>query len=111
MTPLDAKKIVESLADGVDPDTGEVLSDESPFNNPRIIRALFVASRALDTLAKREHRRRTLPPNAGNAWTSSEDEELLSAFDGGASVKALSTRHGRTGGAIASRLFRLGRIK
>ena len=111
MSPLDAKKIVESLADGIDPETGEVLPGESPFNNPQVIRALFVASKALDKLAKRERRAHGLPHNAGKAWSDTEDKELLAAFDSGVSVKALSAKHARTEGAIASRLVRLGRIK
>ena len=40
-----------------------------------------------------------------------EDRELLSAFDAGGSIKDISAKHGRTEGAIASRLIRLGRFK
>ncbi len=111
MSPLDAKNIVESLVNGIDPDTGEVLPDQSPFNSPRVIRALFVASKALDNVAKREQKDRRLPDNAGKSWSDAEDKELLSGFDGGISVKDLSAKHCRTEGAIASRLVRLGRIK
>ena len=111
MTPNEAKSIIETLANGVDPETGEVLSAQSVFNNPQVIRALFIATNALDGLAKREKQAKTLPGNAGNAWSETEDSSLLSAFDAGGSIKDISAKHGRTEGAIASRLIRLGRIK
>jgi hypothetical protein len=36
-----AKEIVTLLANGTDPTTGEVFADESPYNHPMVIRALF----------------------------------------------------------------------
>ena len=36
-----AKEIVTLLANGTDPATGEVFADESPYNHPMVIRALF----------------------------------------------------------------------
>jgi len=33
MSPNEAKSIIEALANGVDPETGEVLSAQSVFNN------------------------------------------------------------------------------
>ncbi len=36
----EAKDVVEALANGVDPVTGEVFAEDSPCNDPRIIRAL-----------------------------------------------------------------------
>ena len=111
MTPNEAKSIIETLANGVDPETGEVLSAQSVFNNPQVIRALFIATNALDGLAKREKQAKTLPGNAGSAWSETEDSELLSAFDAGGSLKDISAIHSHTQGAIATRLIRLGRIK
>ena len=37
----EAQSIVKNLAEGVDPNTGEVFAPDSPYNEPRIIRALF----------------------------------------------------------------------
>ena len=42
MDIFEARSIVKSLAKGVNPVTGEVFGDESPYNHPHIIRALFV---------------------------------------------------------------------
>jgi hypothetical protein len=109
MSPIEAKSIIDALGGGIDPATGEVITGNSIFNQPEVIRALFVASKALEKLAEREKREKLLPSNAGKAWTDSEDAELLTAYDERLSVKELAIKHGRTEGAIESRLLRLGR--
>ncbi|MGZ8227620.1 MAG: hypothetical protein ACXWT3_13440 [Methylococcaceae bacterium] len=111
MSPLEAKKIIDALANGIDPETGEILPDQSTFNSPQVIRALFVAVKALDRESKRTERNNALPDNAGRSWSEVEDNELLAAFDAGTSIKEISAKHSRTQGAIAARLVRLGRIK
>jgi hypothetical protein len=111
MSPNEAKSIIEALANGVDPETGEVFPTQSVFNNPQVIRALFMATNALNSLAKREKRGEPLPGNAGKAWSEAEDSELLGAFDAGGSIKEIAAKHGRTKGAITSRLIRFGLIK
>lgn len=111
MAPLEAKRIIESLAKGIDPETGEILPPQSTLNSPPIIRALFVAGQALDSAAKRAERNNSLPGMAGRPWGEEEDQALLAIFDSGASIKDIAAKHGRTPGAITSRLVRLGRIK
>jgi len=111
MSPLEAKKIIESLADGIDPETGEILPAQSTFNSPQVIRALHVAGAALAKAAKRAERDNSLPGNAGHSWSDEEDQTLLASFDSGTPVKEIASKHGRTQGAIAARLVRLGRIK
>ncbi|PKM36750.1 MAG: hypothetical protein CVV06_09435 [Gammaproteobacteria bacterium HGW-Gammaproteobacteria-10] len=111
MSPLEAKKIIDALANGIDPETGEILSEQSTFNRPQVIRALFVAIKALDSAAKRAERTKSLPDNAGRSWSEKEDQELLTLFDSRVPIKDIAQKHGRTQGAIAARLVRLGRIK
>ena len=41
MDIIHAKKIIRTLADGIDPTTGEVLPKESVYNSPEVIRALY----------------------------------------------------------------------
>jgi DNA-directed RNA polymerase specialized sigma24 family protein len=110
MSPHQAKVTIEALANGIDPETGEVLNEQSIFNNPLVIRALFMAIKALDQVAKREERQTSLPANIGKAWSESENKELLAKFDGGLSVKEIAAELGRTKGAITSRLSRSGRL-
>lgn len=111
MSPLEAKEIIDALANGIDPETGEILPTQSAFNSPQVIRALFVAVKALERATKRAARDDSLPGNAGRSWSDIEDKELLATFDAGTPVKEIAAKHGRTVGAIASRLVRLGRIK
>lgn len=111
MSPLEAQKIIASLANGIDPETGEILPAESSFNSPQVIRALFSACKALEKVAKNAGRQNSLPENAGRSWSNEEDLTLLARFDSGLPVKDIAAAHARTQGAIASRLVRLGRIK
>lgn len=111
MSPAEAKSIIEALANGINPDTGERLPNKSPFNEPQIIRALFTAAQFLTPATVKQAKRTTSPENAGKPWSEAEDSELLSEFDAGQSVKSIALSHGRTHGAITSRLIRLGRIQ
>lgn len=111
MLPLEAKKIIDALAKGIDPETGEILPSQSTLNSPQVIRALFVAVSALERAIRLADRDNSLPKNAGRSWSDEEDKQLLVIFDSGTPVKEIAARHGRTLGAITSRLVRLGKIK
>ncbi|MEI6835097.1 MAG: hypothetical protein WCL28_14010 [bacterium] len=110
MSPQEAKLIIESLAKGIDPDSGEILPEQGLLHSPKIIRALFLAVDALDIGIKRDQQKRTQPNKAGRSWSVKEDESLLHMFDSGASIKEIVAKHERTKGAISSRLLRLGRL-
>ena len=105
MQAKEAARILQHLADGLDPATGEALPKDSPFNQPDAIRALFTAIRALEGAPQKDG-----PAKAGGKWTDEEDRQLAEAFDKGSPIKDLAQRHERTQGAIRSRLVRLGRI-
>lgn len=110
MKTTDTMQIIQALANGTDPITGEVFPDSSPYNHPKIIRALFQTLKALEQFRDREQRQQNLPGNAGKPWRDDEDRELMTEFDAGAPTKELATKHGRTKGAIESRLVKLGKI-
>jgi hypothetical protein len=109
MTPQEALTLVEVLAAGRDPATGAELPEASPFNQPRVIRALYVATQAMAHWAERQSR--PGPGQAGKPWRPEEDARLAAAYDGGTEVAALASAHQRTEGAIRSRLVRLGRLE
>ncbi len=111
MSPIEARRIIESLANGVDPETGEILPASAVFNHPQVIRALFVAVKALDMAARRDERDKALPSNAGRSWAEADDRELLSLFDAGTPLKEIARKQGRTAGAITARLVRHGRLQ
>ncbi len=65
MKTIDTMHIIQALANGTDPVTGEVFPDASPYNHPKIIRALFQTLKALEQLQEREQRQKSLPGKAG----------------------------------------------
>lgn len=106
-----ARQIIDTLAQGIHPVTGEVMPEDSPYNAPPVIRALFAVSQALDgNIAPAKRARRELPPNAGKPWESAEDGKLESAFAAGIDVRDIAQELGRTSWAVEARLVKLGKI-
>lgn len=103
--------IIKALSDGVDPYTGEQYPADSPYQIADTVRALFLAITALEKQQKTNHRQQNLPSSAGKPWNEDEDNSLLQAYDKNTSIKKISELHGRTVGAIKSRLVKHGRIK
>ncbi len=102
--------ILEALADGVDPMSGEPLPGESVFKSDGVLAALAAGTVALQKEQARLERQTELPNKAGKPWDAEEDKRLVDAFDAGTPVKELAERHGRTPGAINSRLAKLGKL-
>lgn len=100
-----AKELLTSLADGVDPLTGEVLPEESVCNKAEIVRAFHCI---LNTLSNKP--RKPQPENAGKPWTDEDDEALCRMYDAGSTKKEMCAYFKRSEGGIASRLVRLGKI-
>lgn len=111
METKDVIKIIQSLADGVNPFNGEKFPENSPYQNPQLVRALYKSVEALEYLKIREGKKIVLPKNAGNPWAEIEDKALINKFDAGKSFDELANEHQRTVGAIKSRLVKLGKIK
>ncbi len=114
-----ARRIIDTLAQGIHPVTGEVLPEDSPYNAPPVIRALFAVSQALEgeppqpvaaTQIARAKARREAPANAGKPWHPQEDQKLDAAFATGLDVKQMAVELGRTPFAVTSRLVKLGKL-
>ena len=105
----EALRIVQALADGVDPNTGEVMPEDSPYQHPQIVRALLTAVKVLEHQWEAERRKRQLPDRTGKPWDAAEDEQLLKAYDSGKKLNELAKQHDRTRGAIIARLEKLGK--
>jgi hypothetical protein len=108
MDETKALGIVSALANGVNPITGEVFPTDSVYQAPDIVRALYVAVRALDGGTRA--RGRDKAPNAGKPWSEEEDRRLLAEFDRGRPVAELAQAHARTSGSIHARLEMHGRL-
>lgn len=108
-----AVKILQQLANGTDPHTGEVFRADSPYQHPDTVRALFVALSALGTQPASRQRapaNGNAPQNAGKPWSGDEDKALASAFDAGKQIPELAAQHLRSRFAIEARLAKLGKI-
>jgi len=115
----EARTIVKNLAQGVDPTTGEVFAPNSPYNDPRVIRALFTVH-DLARPAKRpkmsadEKRQENLnhgrPRNAGLPWNDDARALVASGFQDGKTVEELAEALERSRGAIHAELIRQGLV-
>jgi len=107
-------KILNALANGIHPATGEKFGVDSPYQHPDTVRALFDAMRAVEGahVAPTVTERKPVFPQSGSGarWTSEEEQRLASGFDAGRSVDELATAHGRSRAAIEARLVRLGKM-
>jgi len=97
-----AKEIVRLLANGVDPTTGEVFAANSVYNTPDVIRALYIVLEELNKSVSDPLR------NAGKPWTDIEDAKLEDEFACKMRIADIAREHGRSYGAIESRLDYLG---
>lgn len=110
MKQSEALSIVRSLANGVDPASGEGFSGESPYQRADIVRALFAAADALERSERYSRRRGDLPSKAGQPWSEDEDRKLLASFDAGRGLQELAATHERTQTGIRARLVKYGRL-
>lgn len=100
-----AKELLSALADGIDPFTGELLPQNHVCNQPEMIRAFHELLNVIPSPKKKN-----LPRNAGKPWTDIEEEKLLDEFGSGMTTSVIAKEHGRSKGAIESRLANLGKI-
>ena len=116
-------KVIEALANGTNPITGEELSSESLYNDPIVIRAMFAVLQDLKQSSKVKKTKRTieqrqrenesngLPTNAGLPWTPEQRERLSEQFSSGTTIAALAEEYGRTRNAITAELKKQGLIE
>lgn len=114
MSPMElsyAKEYIRSMAEGIDPNTGELFDEGHICNQVETVRVLYTILRELEQTAKpsvkKEHPNR---PNAGAPWSEEEDEQLKQEFWDEKTIREMCVSHGRSRGAITSRLKKLGMI-
>lgn len=105
-----ALPIIRALADGVNPITGEAYPENSPYAEPRTLRALYSAVDLMQREVEREKRRERQPANFGKPWTESEDRTLIANYDVGLTLGEIARKHARTQSSIRLRLEKLGKI-
>lgn len=101
-----ARELINGLADGINPLTGELLPDDCVCNQADIVRAFHTI---LAEPKKKDSKPQ--PENAGKPWTENDEQTLCQMFDAGNTKKELCTYFKRSQGAIAARLVRMGKIQ
>ncbi|MBP3495229.1 MAG: hypothetical protein J6K52_03395 [Clostridia bacterium] len=96
--------ILQGLSEGVNILTGEVIKDL----DKELKLHLFEMSLYFDNKLKYKEKLEKKHPQHGKKWTKEEDEQLLSEYKQGKTVKELSSIHQRGVGSIRSRLIKLG---
>ena len=112
--------VLKTLASGTNPATGELYAEDSPYNAPEVIRALYACIQHLEhpprksrmTLEERQadNLKRGLPRNAGLPWTPELKADLSGAFETAKSSKDLARQFERTPGSILAELQKQGLI-
>ncbi|TWO69379.1 hypothetical protein FN976_19000 [Caenimonas sedimenti] len=110
-----ARQILDTLAQGIHPVTGEAMPEDSPYNAPPVIRALHTVARALEGGAAAPvpapaKTTRAAPANAGKAWSAEDDAVLETGFDAGTDLKQLAETLARTRFGVEQRLIKLGKM-
>lgn len=113
MNKEQALRILNALANGIHPATGEKFGADSPYQHPDIVRALFEAMRYVEGDTSAAPQPAAKPPadsSRGNRWTPEEEQRLCGGFDSGRTVDELARAHNRSRAAIEARLVRLGKM-
>ena len=127
MQASSALEIINALIDGAHPFSGESLSQESVLEDPRVLRALFTAVRALEKemtpaaqidtqlsssklYSEEDRGTAARTDNAGAPWQQSEELYAVSRFKSGYSVSHIANKLGRSKGAVQKRLRIMGAI-
>ena len=126
MNAKDAYTLLETLMDGVNPITGELLPEDHVCHEPAVLRALH---KALVTLQECEANMQITPPEteqvsqkperkkavgrerAGEAWSREEEAQLWDLWKNGATKNEIAKLLQRSSWAIHRRLERLGLLE
>ncbi|MET1054617.1 MAG: hypothetical protein ABWY16_04855 [Pedobacter sp.] len=95
--------ILQLLADGVNPVSGDVFPAGSIYQQPEIIRALFYAVNEVRSGVGNTKR----GGNQGKPWSPEEEELLIQQFHEEMKISEIARVHERTTGSIRARLVKL----
>lgn len=104
-----AFSIIDALANGTDPITGECFLENSPYNHPDVIRALFFVLRNQSTKKspkksqeekQQENLAKGLPMNYGLPWTEECVELVIQQFKSDLPIETIADNVARKPNSI-----------
>jgi len=105
-----ALPILKALANGINPVTGEAYPAESPYCEPRALRALFTAVDIVQREVDKNRRKERLPANFGKPWDESEERYLVTAHGAGKPRDEIAKALQRSQSSIRLKLEKMGMI-
>ena len=106
-----ARGVLQSLIQGLDPESGAELPEDAVVNRIEVNRSMLIAVAAMEQVAARMQRRALLPESVGKTWTEEEEQQLKEEFARSEPIPLIATKHERTVRAIEARLERLGLLR
>ena len=106
-----ARAVLQSLIQGLDPETGVELPKDAIVNRIEVNRSMLVAVTALEQVQARILRRAMLPEGVGKTWTDEEEQRLKGEFANSDPIPLIATKHSRTIRAIEACLELLGLLR
>jgi len=120
---MNTAKILRALANGINPDTGELLTHASLAHAPEMIRMLFALSDELmaqpekskkTKLSPQEREQKNIaegkPAKSYFPWAEEEKKQLEEEYAAGKAVEQLGAELGRSVRAVAIQLEKMGLI-
>ena len=118
MQEREVVEVLSALASGAHPITGEVFEEDSPYNHPRVIRALFGSIEPIESRTGRVkkileeiNRQQGRPLRSNMRWSEEEDRRLIELLEESVSTGEIASQFERTRGAIHSRLLSQGLLE
>ncbi len=115
-------KQLELIAEGIYPETGEVISQDSIVHDPITIRLLYRLAKEISEYEKSARKKNKFNPEEKRRknneegkplkshfpWEEPEKEMLKKGFESGNSIEKLAHKHERSALAIAAQLNKFG---
>ena len=106
----EVRKLMEKLAQGMDPIRNMALPEDSPYRHPELLAAFRYVLTMRDPKESSRKQPREGAVNHGKAWKTEEKKRLAESFKEGISLKQLALEHGRTVGSVRGELIKQGLV-
>jgi hypothetical protein len=111
METQETLRIMRALADGINPESGEVLTANAVYHDPPVVRAFHRAARAWNTWKNASVRRRRHRRSPARRGRGRKMRKFVRSCAGELIFQQIATTHNRAISSIVARLVKLGKIE